>query len=461
MTKRPESNATGARTFLAENLKGMIELIAGSGGSSQEKTIGLELERILVTADKRPVPFSGPQGVSALLERLAALRSEDELVHIDGHLLGLAYRRSFDGEEIGIGVSLEPAAQIEVSVGPARSVRALHHAIESFDRDVEQALEELGLDAHLLAVGYNPFVEGPLDLELIPKERYRDMDAYLSRHGRYARDMMRCSASTQISLDYADEEDAMRIQRLATMLGPVFSFLFDNAPRFRGADTPGMARSRIWRHVDTDRCGIVPESLTGLTFERYARWVSNVKPILFTDEGHKTVSTGDLRARDIMSERPLTHNELLHLLSMVFPNVRLKGFCEFREMDSLPPRLAAACTSFTIALLYDKELEHHLEERLLDLLPHGLGLIDESDAIEARLELESKSWDAKVYGVPVTRIASALVDIARANIDGSREDTGTLSDLGLDLGTFDLEGIDMLARIWDAHLLPRDISDEI
>ena len=67
---------------------------------------------------------------------------------------------------------------------------------------IRAACRAIGLEAHLVPVGYNPVVADPRELELIPKERYRDMDAYLSRRGRYARDMMRCTASTQVSLDY-------------------------------------------------------------------------------------------------------------------------------------------------------------------------------------------------------------------------------------------------------------------
>lgn len=451
------------------NLDALIELFERGDKDPAGKKIGFELERILIGADGATVPFSGERGVAALLGELARDHGEDERVVIDGHLLGLSYTTATELEPVEVNVSLEPAAQLEISTGPAHSVKALYDAVRAFDADVEAACRAIGLEAHLVPVGYNPVVADPRELELIPKERYRDMDAYLSRRGRYARDMMRCTASTQVSLDYENEQDAARIYRMATLLGPLLAFLFDNAPVFRAKPSPGMARSRIWHHVDVDRCGIVPGALEGLSFEDYILWVSGVKPILFTDAGHVTTPTGDRYARDLMSERPLERSELMHLLSMVFPNVRLKGFVELREMDALPPRLAAACTSFTGALFYDKCLEAKLAERLAEALPRGFAGIDENDAVVARIHLEEQGWDAEVYGVPMPVMTEALVAIACENIalgcgcTGIGEDapasvtvpvvreTGAASD-------FDLEGIELLARMWAERRLPRDES---
>ena len=455
-----------------ENLDAMIGLLNHGDKDPASKKIGFELERVPITADGKPVPFSGPTGIHALLEKIAEGYPEKDRVYIDGHLLGFDLSVDTPSGPVTATISLEPAAQLEISVGPAHSVKALYEAVVALDDEIAAAMDAIGLDARLVGIGYDPLVSDPTELELIPKDRYHDMDAYLSKRGRYARDMMRGTASTQVSLDYESEADCQRIVRMATYLGPLFAFLFDNAPVFRGKPTPGMARSRIWHHVDVDRCGIVPSSLDGLSFEDYVLWVSGVKPILFTDAAHVTTSTGDAYARDIMSARPLEKSELFHLLSMVFPNVRLKGFCELREMDSLPPRLAAACTSFTGALLYDQCLEAKLAERLHEWLPEGFAGKDENDCVAARLHLEEQGWDAEdVYGVPAGAFADALVAIARENVSDGRGCTGVgagapasdvvpvVRDADEAVNAFDLEGIEMLAEIWAARKLPREMLD--
>ena len=383
---------------LALNLDRMCGLLA-AGANRNGKSVGLELERFLIDRSGRTVPYEGERGVAALLGKMADGRPANELVEVDGHLMGLSYAVETKLGSVPVTVSLEPAAQIEASVGPAPSAQALYLALEAFDRDVKDALGELGLDA---------------------------------------RDMMRATASTQVSLDYADEADAMGLMRRAVVLGPVFAFLFDNAPVFRGVPSPGMARSRIWREMDPDRCGTVPGSLDDdFDFRAYAKWVSGVKPILFTDRDHVTTPTGDRTAADVMAAEKLTDGELAHLMSMVFPNVRLKGFLEYREMDALPPRLAAACAWIVAGILYHPER--------LGELPFRIDDQTEESVERARAGLEESGWEARPYGAPIADTAQALLGIAEGSVEGE----------------FDRKSLELLRDMWlNERSLPRDLAYE-
>ena len=200
MPASTRSDQTRIPTFTGafrQNLDAMVGILARGEKDPAGKRIGFELERILLTAEGEPVPFAGEHGVSALLEKLAVDRAEDELVYIDGHLLGMTFDVPTDGEDVTVAISLEPAAQLEVSAGPAHTVKALYDAVHAVDEWIETALPAAGLaGAHLAAIGYDPAVSAPEELTLIPKERYADMDAYLSRRGRYARDMMRWQSSS-------------------------------------------------------------------------------------------------------------------------------------------------------------------------------------------------------------------------------------------------------------------------
>ena len=59
----------------------------------------------------------------------------------------------------------------------------------------------------ILPLGYMPVGKAE-DMELIPKDRYRFMDRYFRKFGPYGTCMMRGSASTQVSVDFRDEDDA-------------------------------------------------------------------------------------------------------------------------------------------------------------------------------------------------------------------------------------------------------------
>ena len=199
---------------------------------------------------------------------------------IDGHLLGVGYTHTTALEPVAVTrYRLSPRRSSKCLWGPATTVRALFEAVEAFDQLVADALAALELDARLVAIGYNPCVAQPEELELIPKDRYHAMDAYLSRRGRYARDMMRCTASTQVSLDYETEQDAQRIYRMATLLGPAFAFLFDNRAGLF-AESP----RRLWHAhafgimLTLIAVALCLELLKASPLRDYILWVSSIKP---------------------------------------------------------------------------------------------------------------------------------------------------------------------------------------
>ena len=426
--------------FRERNVERLEALLAGHRKPGEPGLVGLELERILVDGDGRRIMFSGAagsrddaNGVHAILRRLAADRPDLNPVIVDGELMGFSYRHDAGTESVPVAISLEPGAQVEISAGPAERSASLLAAIDAFDTALVRAARELGVDARLVARGYDPTCKDPADIELIPKDRYALMDAYLPQHGRYARDMMRCSGSTQVSVDYRDEADAVRLARRATVLGPVLAFLFDNAPVFRGGPSHGMARSLIWREVDPERCGIIPGSLDGgFSFRRYIDWIASVHTILFTDRDGRTESAGDRISDDYLRDRELSDDELLHLVSMVWPTFRFKGYVECREMDALPPRLAVACAGIVAAIMYRDGLE--------DALPFDLAGASEADVWAARAALETHGWDAQVYGVPVPEVADALAAVAQ---DGASDD-------------FDRESVRIFSELWGDRTVPKD-----
>ena len=113
-----------------------------------------------------------------------------------------------------------------------------------------------------------------LELTLIPKQRYRFMNDYFMEIGTRGERMMRASASTQVSVDYRDEADAIRKMRIAQALAPIFASVTDNTAVFEAEPAPRLARFALWRNVDNDRCGSVPGLFSeGYGFADYADWI--------------------------------------------------------------------------------------------------------------------------------------------------------------------------------------------
>ena len=134
-----------------------------------------------------------------------------------------------------MNVTIEPAAQLEISAGPFESIADMRFALGEFERDVAAALTPVA--GRMVALGYDPMLVAA-DKELIPKARYDIMNRYLSAISPSGPHMMRGSASTQVSIDYTSEEDAAAKMRVASALAPLLSLMCDNAPVFEGTRAP-------------------------------------------------------------------------------------------------------------------------------------------------------------------------------------------------------------------------------
>ena len=132
-----------ARTSNIDAIVAYFESGITPAGAAGE--LGIELEHTLVHDDMSPVPYSGPYGVEWLLGQLEAefpRTTRDP----EGDLLGVA--------RPGEAVTIEPAAQVELSAGPFASLEDARATFERFERTLGDALAPHGERA--LTVGYHP-----------------------------------------------------------------------------------------------------------------------------------------------------------------------------------------------------------------------------------------------------------------------------------------------------------------
>ena len=83
-------------------------------------------------------------------------------------------------------------------------------------------------------------------------------------------------------------------------------------------------RTYIWNDVDNDRCGIVPTGDSDFSFKKYAEYIYN-SPAILTVNGDDIEFTADKKICDIYKDTPIDESIAEHLLSMFFPDVRLKS----------------------------------------------------------------------------------------------------------------------------------------
>jgi len=285
---------------------------------------GVELEHFVVKKDtKEAVSYYGENGIEVILTELKPLYEES--AYSEGHLIAL-------GRE-GIALSLEPAAQLEVSISPQTDTEGIRAIYEQFVSEITPILEKYSYE--MVTYGYQP-VSKVEELELLPKPRYRFMDAYFAQIGPYGRQMMRGTASTQVSIDYYSEEDFRNKYRIAYALNDVLAYFCSNSPVYEGSEYTGYTlRDEIWMGTDKRRVDVAPFMIDGtLSFEDYADFVLHT-PVIVNKEGVQE-SYDERTIGEIARERVFTEEELAHVLSMVFPMIRAKRFLEIRVADSMP-----------------------------------------------------------------------------------------------------------------------------
>ncbi len=373
-----------------------------SGCIAGEGALGIELEHIIVREDGSPVNYSGEDGIQSVLE---VLRGDYPQATYDaeGDLLGVA--------RPGEAVTIEPAAQVELSAGPFRSLVDAQTCFERFEDKLEGVLS--GVHAKLVKAGYHPTARA-MSLELIPKQRYEFMNRYLSAVSPFGPCMMRGSASTQVSIDYTSADDCVRKYRVASALTPILSLICDNSPIFEGAPrTHRMVRTEIWQHCDPERCGIVPGAVEGgFSLRDYARWVYDTPAILVPD-GQGGWREDSRRFSEIYAARPMDRADIEHALSMVFPDVRLKTYLEIRPADAMPVPYVVAYAALVKGIFYCEESLARVE-RLID----GIAT---SDVERAKNSLQELGYAGEVYGRPAAEFADEVIAAARSGLtDGER-----------------------------------------
>lgn len=373
-----------------------------SGIKPSTNAIGIELEHTLVHKNGDQFSYEDSIGTKWLLDQL-----KDKYNNVfeaeNGELIGLS--------KGNVAITLEPAAQVEISAGPFTDLQKAKECFLDFEQTLKECLDPHKVD--VLTCGYHP-TQRAIDLELIPKERYRLMNEYLGAISMYGICMMRGSASTQVAIDYTSVEDCLRKLRLANACVPIFSLICDNSPIFEAAPrTHQLVRTKIWEMCDPDRCGTVPNVMDdGFSLQDYAEYILDTPAIFEEINGKYTLSRRTFG--EIFADTPMTDKDIEHALSMFFTDIRLKTYIEIRPADAMPVEYVIAYAELVKGLFSS--------EKSLVSLEAIFANINESDIDSAKQSLMEHGYGGYAYGHPVSEITDELISIASNELD----DTGLL-----------------------------------
>lgn len=379
------------------NLKKFVDYFKNGIKQKEDKTLGVELEHFIVKENMESVDYYEEHGVRYILEKLSPFF--DEKVYKDGNLIGLSKNKS--------NISLEPASQLEISIGPFIKIADILEEYNYFLLKITPILKELNYK--LVYSGYQP--KSKVDnLNLIPKKRYEYMLDYFSSVGNHGKNMMKGSASTQVSVDYFSEEDFKNKFRLANIFSPLISLMTDNTFIFEGEEyKKNCIRVEIWNDVDKDRSMVVKDALNkGFGFEDYAKYILDAPAILIEDEQGNSIYTKDKKIKDIYKNKEITKKDIEHLISMFFPDVRLKNYVEIRMADCMPMYYALSYAAIIKGIFYNEgAIKYFLDK---------FSFVRNEDVIKAKKEIIQNGYDAKVYGFYASDIIMEMIEIAKENL---------------------------------------------
>ncbi|SJZ63819.1 glutamate--cysteine ligase [Garciella nitratireducens DSM 15102] len=371
---------------------------------SQEKhpkdfKIGVEFEHFIV--DKKTlksINYYDKNGVKDTLKQLEALGWKG--IYEGENILGLSNETQV--------ITLEPGSQFEFSIKkPKREIREIEKEYITFLEEIIPILNKK--DQYLVAMGYHP-VSKIQDFNIIPKERYHYMYEYFKSKGSHAHNMMKGTAALQVAVDFSSQQDYIKKYRIISALSPVIYAIFDNSYYFEGEIwEKHNLRSFIWENTDKDRSGIVKETFDeDFGYAKYAQYILNTPPILI-DTGEKVHYTGNKLVKDILNPDSYTQEELEHILTMVFPDVRTKKYIEIRMMDSLPYPFNLSVIAFWKGLLY--------HQKNLDLLYDKIQAIKVEEVNEAKKEIIEKGLYGTFRQKEIVEIGKILVDLAKQGLE--------------------------------------------
>ncbi|MEL6571731.1 MAG: glutamate--cysteine ligase [Pseudomonadota bacterium] len=336
---------------LIEDHSQLADMLSKGCKPKEDWRIGTEHEKFgYCEKALMPLPYEGGASIKAVLEGLQN-RFNWAPVYEGGNIIGLT--------KDGANVSLEPGGQLELSGAPLETIHQTCDEVNTHLAQVKAVADEIGV--RFIGLGAAPEWTHE-QMPLMPKGRYKLMNAYMEKVGTHGTQMMRRTCTVQVNLDFASEADMVQKLRVALALQPVATALFANSPFFEGKVNGHKSwRSRIWRSLDDDRTGMLPWVFEdGMGFERWVDYALDV-PMYFVYRDGKYIDALGMSFRDFLKgelpalpgEKPLLSDWGDHLTT-VFPEARIKQFIEMRGADGGPWRRLCALPAFWVGLMYDQ-----------------------------------------------------------------------------------------------------------
>jgi glutamate--cysteine ligase len=381
----------------------IISLIKQGETPSAGYKIGVEIEHIVVDSKTlKTIDYFQENGIESILKALVDQGYEP--ITEAGNVVGLLHEDYI--------ITLEPGGQIEISINALAEIADIQKKYDAFLSDIIPILEQN--HQWMLCIGYHP-KSSIKEIPFNPKKRYQYMSDYFKKTGKYGHYMMKGTASLQVVIDYQDEEDFIKKLRAAHLMMPFVALMTDNAPFFEGEPAPQTSmRTAIWDHTDPARCGLIPGVMDQrFGYSAYADYILRTPPIIMLEEA-RFVETGSRTTENLAGFEQFSDAQVDHILSMVFPDVRVRRYIEIRMADSLPMPYNFAFVALIKGLFY-------FEPALQYLYHLSLGFTDQK-LRQLRNDIQIHGYEADINGATCQQMLLTILDLAKQGISDQEKE---------------------------------------
>lgn len=358
--------------------------------------VGIEIEHFIVHRETmEAVSYYGTNGVKVILEKLMNFYPGSKPI-LDEDIVGF-YAENFN-------ITLEPAAQFEISINPYEDIEVIEKIYKTFLNNISYILNDFGYKIITLSCHPKSKIK---NIKMIPKKRYEFMDRYFKRIGTNGIEMMKGTCSVQASIDYFSEEDFRKKMQVAYFLTPLLKLISNNSNSFQGNSFNSfLKRTEIYNNTDPARCGILPHVFSrDYKFKDYAEYLCNI-PLIFYKKGNEFYET-DQPASKIFDGQKLTEDEILHVISLVFPDVRLKKYLEIRAADLMPIDYILGYCVLIKGIFYSNNILDCLYNLIKEFKFDNKKFNDTQD------DIIKLGWSAKICGVSPSKFANKILELVK------------------------------------------------
>ncbi|WP_138159343.1 glutamate-cysteine ligase family protein [Peptoniphilus catoniae] len=384
-------------------------------------TVGGEFENFIISNNTfKTISYYGENGVEESIRELCSLYKAQPLMD-DDYMLG------FFAENFSI--STEPGAQFEISIKSQGTIAELERIYVDFMKNAVEIFKKK--NQSIISLGYHPVTKID-EITLLPKKRYSYMFEHFKKRGSMAHNMMKGSGSVQVAIDFENERDFIRKFHLGSALSPIFYSMFDNAPIFEGeVYNKHNLRQKIWENTDSERSGLLKIGFDkDFSYDKYANFILNTTPIFIERDGKLSDAQGK-KFYEIFNEDD-SDELIFHALSIVFPDLRVKTYLEFRMFDAVPYKLNFAAVALIKGLFYSEENLLKLESLYKDS-SYEL-------AMRAKADSEETGLYANYLGRSILDHGKELINLASSGLDSKEKSY-----------------LDPIKELMDEGLTPKDI----